>query len=166
MQKLFPLLFLCLFFACEDPDPAASTDLTATKWQKVSLDFRGPATSETAEENPFTDYRLDVNFSLNDTVFTVPGFFAADGNAAETSADAGAVWRVNFRPDREGLWQWEAVFRKGKDIVYNDSQSQGERIEVEGQTGSLFVQPAAAGESGRLVRTHPRYLQWAESGEY
>ncbi|MEM9261628.1 MAG: DUF5060 domain-containing protein, partial [Bacteroidota bacterium] len=117
-------------------------------------------------ENPFTDYRLDVHFTLNDTVFTVPGFYAADGNAAETSAEAGAVWRVNFRPDREGLWKWEAVFRKGKDIVYNDSQTQGEQIEVEGQTGSLFVGPAAAGESGRLVRTHPRYLQWAETGKY
>lgn len=166
MQKLFPLLFLCLLFACEDPDPAANADLTAAKWQKVSLDFRGPETSEMADENPFTDYRLDVNFTLNDTVFTVPGFYAADGDAAETSADSGAVWRVNFRPDREGLWQWDAVLRKGEDIVYEDSPNQGERVAVEGQTGSLFVLPAAAGESGRLVRTHPRYLQWAESGAY
>jgi len=163
---MLPLFVLLFCFACAEPDPTESADLTATKWQKVSLDFRGPETSELADENPFTDYRLDVTFTQGETSFTVPGFYAADGNAAETSAEAGSIWRAHFRPHQEGSWQWEAVLRKGDGIVYDDDKDSGERIALEGQTGTLFVQAAAAGETGRLVRNHPRYLQWAETGEY
>jgi len=166
------LLFLLLavtFFACEpDPGPvtAETADATTAKWQNINLQFTGPSTSEDAADNPFRDYRLDVNFFLNDSVFTVPGYYAADGDAANSSAGAGNVWAVNFRPAHEGNWRWEAVMRKGKDIVYTDRQMSGERIEIGNQSGTLFVGPAAAGETGRLVRRHPRYLQWAESGKY
>lgn len=167
----FTLLFLIagLLSACQPevpPTTAENADLVTPKWQNVNIQFTGPQSSEDAAENPFRDYRLDVNFFLNDSVFTVPGYYAADGDAANSSAEGGNVWAVNFRPAHEGAWRWEAVMRKGEDIVYNDQQTSGERIEVGNQTGTLFVGPPAAGERGRLVRTHPRYLQWAETGKY
>jgi hypothetical protein len=47
--------------------------------------------------------------------YVVPGFFAADGNAAETSATGGNQWRVHFTPDEEGTWTYTASFRRGTD---------------------------------------------------
>ena len=49
--------------------------------------FAGPAASETATPNPFTDYRLNVTFKNGDTTYRVPGYYAADGDAAETGAE-------------------------------------------------------------------------------
>ncbi|MEL7163350.1 MAG: DUF5060 domain-containing protein, partial [Bacteroidota bacterium] len=91
MRNLIPLFGLLLFLtACTAPDPTVTTDLTVKKWQKVSLDFRGPETSEMANDNPFLNYRLDVDFRLGDRTVTIPGFYATDGNAAESSAEAGS----------------------------------------------------------------------------
>ncbi|MEO0733665.1 MAG: DUF5060 domain-containing protein [Bacteroidota bacterium] len=164
MQKLILLLGLFLLLtACAETDPAVTADLTIKKWQKVSLDFAGPKSSETAADNPFVNYRLDVTFRNGEREMTVPGFYAADGNAAESSADAGNVWRVHFRPDEVGEWTWEATLHHGDQVVYDPQK--GERIELEGGVGTLLVQPAAAGEKGRLVRNHPRYLTWAETGQ-
>ena len=61
------------------------------KWHKVTLTFTGPETSETDEYNPFTNYRLDVIFTHIESGETckVPGYFAANGNAGETSATTG-----------------------------------------------------------------------------
>ena len=60
------------------------------KWHKVTVDFSGPKTSETANPNPFTDYRLDVTFRNGKKRYVVPGYYAADGNAAETGATSGS----------------------------------------------------------------------------
>ncbi|MHC4565215.1 MAG: DUF5060 domain-containing protein, partial [Planctomycetota bacterium] len=61
------------------------------KWHKVTVTFDGPQTSETAEPNPFLDYRLNVTFTHQGSGKSkvVPGHFAADGDAANTSADSG-----------------------------------------------------------------------------
>jgi hypothetical protein len=54
--------------------------------------------------NPFLDHALDVTFTHADgTAYLVPGHFAADGNAAETGATEGRVWRAHFSPDKTGL---------------------------------------------------------------
>ena len=56
------------------------------QWHDVTLTFDGPATSESAEPNPFLFYRLNVTFTKGSKKYVVPGYYAADGNAAETSA--------------------------------------------------------------------------------
>ena len=69
------------------------------KWHTVAITFNGPNTSENSTANPFLDYRLNVTFSSpNGKTFVVPGFYAADGNAAETSANSGNKWRVRLLP--------------------------------------------------------------------
>ncbi len=147
------LLLTTLLCTCGLAQKEAAV-ITTTKWQLITLDFTGPETSETAAENPFTAYALDVTFTheASGSKMTVPGYYAADGNAAETSAEAGNVWRVNFRPGERGSWSYTATM-SGYDGL-------------ERASGTIEVGPAAEGETGRLVRTHPRYLQWAENGEY
>lgn len=174
--QLLPFLLLAFttFFCTCGPAPdqemsgstGATKVLTVPKWELLQLDFPVFPTGEAVDDNPFVNYRLDVNFRLGDSVFTVPGFYAADGNAAETSADTGRIWRVNFRPDKVGEWAYEAVFRADDGIIYNEDPKQGRRIVLPNPTGTIRVTAPAAGETGRLVRTHPRYLQWAQTGEY
>jgi Domain of unknown function (DUF5060) len=64
------------------------------KWHRITLLFEGPNTSEDATPNSFSDYRLDVTFTKGARKFVVPGFYAADGKAGETSATMGNQWRV------------------------------------------------------------------------
>lgn len=68
------------------------------KWHRVTVNLTGPATSENATPNPFRDYRLTVRFrhlgSKKD--YHVPGYFAADGNPAETGADAISIAEMNW----------------------------------------------------------------------
>ena len=134
------------------------------KWEKVTLGFPGPATAEDAPVNPFTEYRLEVTFTEGNASVTVPGFYAATADAAESGAAAGNLWQVRFRPDREGEWTYAAVLSRGDSIYRNDDPRAGRVIER--YAGSFLVGPAAAGERGRLRRNHPRYLQWAETGRY
>ncbi len=67
------------------------------KLHRVSLAFEGPQSSEGATPNPFLDYRLDVTFSHPESgkTLVVPGYYAADGSAGETSAKSGNIWRVH-----------------------------------------------------------------------
>ena len=82
----------------------------------VTFTLTGPDTlSETGDPNPFTDYVLTARFAerlgpsgiLMSTpsyrVSGVRGYFAADGDAADTGADAGNQWRAHFRPATEGF---------------------------------------------------------------
>jgi hypothetical protein len=40
----------------------------------------------------------------------VPGYFAADGNAGETSAESGTKWRAHLAPDKAGQWNYFVSF--------------------------------------------------------
>lgn len=72
------------------------------QWHDVVLTFDGPQTNESAEPNPFLSCRLDVTFTKGAKKYVVPGYFAADGDAANTSAKSGNKWRVHFVPDETG----------------------------------------------------------------
>ncbi|MBE0655050.1 MAG: DUF5060 domain-containing protein, partial [Bacteroidales bacterium] len=86
------------------------------KWHRVVLSFDGPETSEDAAENPFLNYRMVVRFTSGNILVDVPGYFAADGNAAETGATSGNQWRVNFSPIATGTWNFEVFFHRGQNI--------------------------------------------------
>ncbi len=143
------------------------------KWHTISLQFDGPQCSETDfSPNPFLDYRLDVTFSNGNKSYTMPGFFAADGNAAETSAISGKKWQVNFVPDEAGTWNYRVSFRSGKDIAISDQPENGKNVAPDGVSGSFYVadaDPKAPGflAKGRIVPTlGKRYLKFAGTGEY
>ena len=73
--------------------------------------------------------------------YTVPGYFAADGNAAETSAESGNKWRVHFTPDTTGIWNFEVAFRKGENITILDDPEAGEGIAFDGKKGQFTIFP-------------------------
>lgn len=142
------------------------------QWHAVTLDFEGPETDEKAEPNPFTDYRLDVVFThyASGDQRVVPGFFAADGQAAQTSATSGNVWRVRFSPSQEGEWSWEVSFRTGPDVAMADSRETGTPWEpLHGRTGTLRIGPSDKRVPDLRARGHleyvgERYLRFAGDG--
>lgn len=122
--------------------PAAGVELVPSapvQWQTVALTFDGPETSEDATPNPFLDYRMNVSFShlQSGESRTAQGFFAADGNAAESSAESGAQWRVRFTPPLAGTWVWRAEFRAGPGIAL--SAAAGETAAFDGESGTFSV---------------------------
>jgi len=102
------------------PEGALTGELRV--WHKITLGFEAFNTTErNSFQNPFVDVRLDVTFAAGDDVsYKVPGYYAADGNAANTGADAGPVWLVHFSPDRVGTWEWTARFVQGPNVAVPD----------------------------------------------
>jgi len=143
------------------------------KWHKITLDFEGPLHSETDNNpNPFMDYRMEVTFTNGDKSYKVPGYFAADGSAAESSATEGNIWRVHFSPDELGKWEYLVSFRKGEAVAVNDNPLYGQPVPgVDGLSGSFNVVASDKTgidhrSKGRLEVIGGRYLQFAETGEY
>ncbi len=108
-------------------------------WDALTLDFEGPEVSELDEFNPFLNYGLEVLFTDGEQSFVVPGYFAADGNAGETSSDNGNIWRVKFTPNKIGIWNYSVSFKKGKNISINPDKSAGESIGDDGKEGQFEV---------------------------
>lgn len=162
-RDTYTLLILCLMLLqCTDQ---SHPTLTINQYEKTTLSFEGPELSENGEDNPFLNYRLQVEFKLGDRILNIPGFFTADGNAAESSADHGTKWKVHFRPDTPGQWSYKVSFRKGENIAISDSSLDGEAIAFDGQTGTIDVLPDST-HTGRLVTTGTRYLKYSGSNRY
>ncbi|MCK0148210.1 DUF5060 domain-containing protein [Arenibacter sp. F26102] len=143
------------------------------KWHKVTLNFEGPETSETADDNPFLNYRLNVVFKHANTgkTYQVPGYYAADGNAGNTGAIAGNRWKVHFAPDEIGEWTYEVEFKKGKWAAVRTSEKLSGGEYMDGATGGFNI--VESNKSGRDLRgkgilqyVGERYLKFAETGEY
>ncbi|MEM7193373.1 MAG: DUF5060 domain-containing protein [Pseudomonadota bacterium] len=139
------------------------------RWHRITLDFDGPDVNENDDTNPFTDYRLEVTFSQGQTSYTVPGFFAADGNAAETSATGGSVWRVRFAPDKTGTWNYVYSFVTGSNVAVNGGGSPV--LPMHGARGSFNVSETNKSgrdfrAGGRLAYVGERYLKQLGSDKY
>lgn len=111
------------------------------QWHAVSLTFDGPFAHELDRKpNPFTDYQFDVVFTHESgSSRKVPGFFAADGNAAESSAESGTKWRVYFSPPLTGKWSYQASFLAAPHLIKDASQSAMEKKPLHGVTGMLEI---------------------------
>ncbi len=139
------------------------------QFEPLTLAFTGPQVAELDEINPFLDYRLDVTFTKGDRTFAVPGYFAADGNAAETRADKGNQWHVKFVADEPGEWHYSVSFRHGQNIaVEPDSGSSRPLTGVDGRERTISVLNARPGPyaQGRLEYVNEHYLSHSGSGKY
>ncbi|ALQ07918.1 DUF5060 domain-containing protein [Pseudoalteromonas fuliginea] len=174
------LLLISAFFASFIFSALIRAEQTSTHvpiWHKLSLTLEGPHTSELATPNPFTDYRLDATFtSPTNKQYTVPGYYAADANTAQTHATAGNKWQVLFSPNELGKWRYTLSFVKGSNIAsvplntVTNEQSAGF---FDKQTGEFNVIAATKSSSskdfkskGKLEYVNKPYLQFNGSKEY
>ncbi|MCM2370573.1 DUF5060 domain-containing protein [Aporhodopirellula aestuarii] len=142
-------------------------------WHKITLDLQGPYAHEKDNSpNPFTDYCMTVTFTHRDgTQYEIPGFFAADGNAADSHAESGHVWRALFAADRPGKWQYRVSMVSGKDAAIDPDGSASPMPSYDGKSGEFEVAPSD--KRGRDLRSRGRlnyvgkhYLQFEGSKDY
>jgi hypothetical protein len=144
----------------------------ARKWDKVALTFtHDTVLDENSTPNPFLDFRLQTYFyhPATRTLYNVPGFFAADGNAADTGATQGDRWRTNFSPDQAGEWFYLASFRTARGLAIDPTPTAGLPLDsINNLSGSFSVgptDPRAGGfvSSGRLEYVGTHHLRQAEN---
>jgi hypothetical protein len=139
------------------------------RWHAVVLTLDGPWASESGTPNPFTDRRMEVTFSNGPLTYVVPGYFAADGNAGETSATSGTKWRAHLSPDLTGTWTYTISFRTGTDVAVNGGGST--LVPYHGKTGSFTVAEndksgADFRAKGRLAYVGARYLRFRGNNQW
>lgn len=173
IRPLAVLAFLSARCLCAaDGDGSITIAGELRQWHKVTLTLAGPhARERDSAPNPFTDYRFDVTFTheSGDPSYIVPGYFAADGNAANSSADAGTAWRAHLSPDKPGRWTYRVSFTRGQQAAMNGGGTSLARFD--GRTGEFTIAPTD--KAGRDFRAHGRlryvgghYLRYAGSGGY
>ena len=115
---------------------------------------------------------MSVEFTHEDSGYqsSVPGFFAADGDAAQSSAKSGNKWRVRFTPPKSGSWRWSASFRTGEFVALSAAASPGQSAAFDGESGTFDVADApqhAPGFSGKGFLRHvgEHYLRF-QNGDY
>ncbi|MEN8825614.1 MAG: DUF5060 domain-containing protein [Wenyingzhuangia sp.] len=160
-----------LFNSCtKNLNPTLQGELK--KWHRITLSFEGPETAELDTINPFLNYRLDVTFIHGDKKYVVPGFYAADGNAAETSASRGNIWQVRFRPDALGTWKYVVAFKKEKNVaISNYAETAPSGGYMDGYRGSFTISDTdKTGKDnrakGRLDYIGKSYLQFTQTKEF
>ncbi len=168
------VLFFCLVLLsllnC-DRTPEAQLTGELKTWHNITLTFSGPETSEQDSLNPFLDYRLVVTFLKGDRKYVVPGYYAADGNAAETGSESGSKWRVHFVPDTTGTWHFRADFKTGENIALNPDPNAGEFVAFGKITGRFDI--GESNKTGRDFRSKgmlryagEHYLQFSGDKDY
>ena len=166
--------------------PAADASITATygeapvagevviggspmQWHAVVLDLTGPASSETADPNPFLDFRFDIVFTgPGGQNYRVPGYFAGDGSGGAS----GQIWRAHLNPDEVGTWTYAISFRQGADIAVDLDPNAGVALSsYDGLNGSFEVTASdksgndfRAPDKGMLVNRGHHYLTYGGSG--
>lgn len=142
-------------------------------WHNVILMLAGPYAHEKDNvPNPFTDYDMTVDFvHSSGAKYRIPGYFSADGNAANSSAESGNVWRAHFAPDQTGDWTFTINFRSGTDAALDATAKASPVKPYDGITGSFTVAESNKGgrdlrAAGRLQYVGERYLKHAGSGQY
>ncbi len=147
--------------------PAVEISGELRQWHEMKISYVGPSTSETATPNPFTNYRMDVTFTHNasNESHTVPGYFAADGDAGNTGASSGNIWRVHFAPPRRGTWSYTTSFRTGNNVATADSATAGRSAGFFDQDSGTFT-VRRSNKSGDDFRAQERGLLQNRGGHY
>jgi hypothetical protein len=152
-----------------DGQGAVSISGELKQWHKVTLTLDGPfARERDTEPNPFTDLAFTVTFAHESGApsYAVQGYFAADGHAAESGADAGTKWHAHLAPDKPGVWTYRIGFTRGRHAALDGG---GAAVKpFDGISGRFTI--AETDKTGRDFRAHGRlqyvgkhHLQFAGS---
>jgi hypothetical protein len=123
--------------------------------------------------NPFTNYRLDVTFfhPPTNTTYKVAGYYAADGNAANTGSKEGNVWYVHLAPNQIGTWYYTIDFQMGSFLAIKAGGSGTPVTPAHGMTGQFNILPTdKTGRDhrgkGRMLYVNKHHFQFAETKEF
>lgn len=140
------------------------------KNETITLSFYGPQTSEHDSVNPFLNYLLLVEFNNNGSGTMIRGFYAADGNSANSGSDSGDVWQVRYIPEVTGNWTYSAKLYKGDSVAINYNIENAEQIELMNSNGKFVVIDPGKKASdksfkGRLIAENG-YFKFRDANDY
>ncbi|WP_281986132.1 Ig-like domain-containing protein [Aquimarina aggregata] len=150
---------------------------TLQKWHKVAVSLTLPGGNLSESEGTFRNTRMDVIFtSPSGTTIRVPGYFAADGNAANSNAKQGKVYRAFLRPNEIGNWSYRVLYYTGNNVAIASINNLPSPVHnLTGAINGIVASNKTAPDlraKGRLVYkttgtdSERRYLQFSETGEY
>ncbi len=154
-------------FACTKNKPNMPE---TKKYETITLSFNGPQTSENDSVNPFLHYLLLVEFNNNGDKTMIRGFYAADGNSANSGSDSGAVWQVRYIPEVSGRWTYSAKLYKGDSLAIHNNIENAEQIELNDCNGAFLVVDSEKKAddkpfSGRII-AKDGYFKFHNTNEY
>lgn len=150
--------------------PACSVNGSLKAYQPITVECQGPNVGENNSSNPFMNYRMTVTISGGGKTWKVPGYFAADGNAAQSSSTSGNVWRAHFVPPTQGSYTYTVSFRQGNEVAIALNDSVGNPVAPNGTNGSFNIGAPDSNApgfyaKGKLRYVGKQYLQF-DNGEY
>lgn len=162
-------LLMCVFHDSSLAQVSINGELK--KWHTITLDIEGPFSQENGPTNPFLDYRLFATFRHLSGETIVPGYFAADGNSANSGATSGNIWRVHFTPPYEGNWTYTLQFVMGDRVATKLDSNIGTSLQLDQFTGAFTVGPSdKSGKDfrgkGRLIWDNSHYWKFQGSDNY
>ena len=81
---------------------------------------------ETADPNPFRDYRLTVDFARGGGPSSCRASSPPTARPARPAPSAGDRWQARFLPDAEGDWAFHAELVRGTDVAIRGTTEPGE----------------------------------------
>ena len=157
---------------------AQTVDVSGTKqkWHDVTVTLTLPNSLDESA-GTFRNNRMDVVFtSPTGNKLRVPGYFAGDGNAANSNVKAGNKYKAHLRPDEIGTWSYQVLFYNGTDVALQSvGQLPSPVHNLSGSVGAIATSNKSLPDlraKGRLkykttgTNNERRYLQWSETGEY
>ncbi len=172
---------LCLFLICllsvSNLINAQKITGELRKWHKITLNVDLPSSNLNENANTFKNHRMDVLFTdPNGKKIRVPGYFAANGNSANSSSKSGKTFKAILRPYMTGTWKYEVLYYTGTDVALkNVNQLPAPTKRLTGNVGNIQNNNKSVPDlraKGRLTyktsgnSNSRRYLQFAETGEY
>lgn len=146
--------------------------------QPTTIQFDGPVLEEATAPgngNPFLDWRVLCTITQPDaTQVVVRGYFAADGDAANSHATEGDRWNVMFTPSQVGVHTFSVTLHQGVDVGVSSDPAEGTPFthphSFHGQTGTFTVDeldPQAPGFLGRgIARYDGKHFLRFTDGSY
>jgi hypothetical protein len=142
------------------------------EWHKVTLTLDGPFAHERdTQPNAFTDLAFHVQFTheSGSPSYQVPGYFAADGKAGESSAESGTKWRAHLSPDKAGNWNYSVSFTRGTNAALDGGGEPWKPLDA--LKGSFIItETDKTGRDfrarGRLQYVGKHHLQFAGSKQF
>ncbi len=120
--------------------PALDEPLVLRGGEAATLCVTGPQVHEQDAYNPFWHYRLNVNVAWPGGAQTLRGYYAADGDAANTGARSGDQWCVRLQAFEPGVYTYEIQFERGDSLAIRPDAQRGEALPGHGRKSSFRVE--------------------------
>ncbi len=128
----------------------------------LTVCLTGPPVAERDSVNPFLQYRFNVKVSGPEGNYTVPGYFAADGQADSTSAVGGDQWCAQLQGFAAGTYTYRGLLERDDSIALRETAYVGEAVGVPLE-GTFTVASDTLGDSDGWLRYdssgYPRFSQ-------